>query len=364
MTVRFSVKGVNLCRLLTSAANSGIKLRGATVEGLNLCVEIQGKYRNTFIKLLKNGGYEYSAVCEKGFGLKRAVSRIGLLVGALAVIIASFFYSKYIFFIKVTGYDAPGKVLELLERNGIEHFCLKKAVREDELERVLIDKLNVSIADVKIDGATLVVSLKEEIKAGDISALPSYSQVFSDYDCVITRIVTISGTPVVENGQAVKKGSVLIDAFDEIAGERRNENAVGEVFGKVYYRKDAVIPDTVPVAVRTGNFYVFRTVEIFGKVAKFQVPYLSYEVEKRYYYISDLLPIKSVEYTVYETVMERVKNESFDEEAESGRILNELSLEFPAECNVLNSWHEITVLSDTKILTVYAEVEQKVGGKI
>lgn len=149
------------------------------------------------------GGYAF---------FKKSVKKIPVLLGSLFFLLSAFFTRDLILEIDVIGNGAfyEREVLNILDENGIREFSFITGSDIPLLNAKILSLPDVGFASVKKQGyilkAEVVVypSVDEKLKEDFVS----------DCDGVLRELTVISGTPVVKEGDEIKKGDVLVRAYD------------------------------------------------------------------------------------------------------------------------------------------------------
>lgn len=230
------------------------------------------------------------------------LSRIGLVLGIVLSIGLYFFLSIFITNIEISGIGENKKkeVMQYLQKSSICVGTNKSNIDLETLDRNLLKDFDFSITESKIVGTTLSIKLKEELNPPIIYDENS-KPIISKEDALITRIVTISGTKMVDVGKSVKKGDTLIDAKKIIENVEVSEKAIGEVYGKVWRKKDVFIPDKVQDLVETGKVETYHSICIGSYIGKVDKPTFDcYTYTQTSTRIGDFLPFYQIETTYFE----------------------------------------------------------------
>lgn len=216
------------------------------------------------------------------------------LLGRPFLIISILFSAVGVLFLQsfVYGYSIRGNeyvntetVAAVLRANHADGFAYKKALDLQEIKREIAAIEGVSFASVKVVGNRLEVTVKEELPR-ETPDEPLYAPVLSECDAIVTKVVAESGTPRVEVGDRVSKGAILIEPIYLFAEGQTEAPARGEVWGRVTYKKELYLPTLWVEKVRTGEFFLARTVTFFGRgIGKEAAPpFADYEWEERVIY--------------------------------------------------------------------------------
>lgn len=171
--------------------------------------------------------------------------RLGLIVGAAAFIVLTIFSQSVVFKIKITGsgsYLKP-QVLAAAKECGVKEWSLCKGADTPLLQAKILALPNVNFCSVQREGAYLIIDVQtEESEYSPVVGEPLKATVNGK----IRKIVTVCGTQLKCEGDAVTKGETLIANYTLTeSGEQSPCIAVGfaEICAtadiSLYYEKES-----------------------------------------------------------------------------------------------------------------------------
>ena len=212
--------------------------------GFDFCISLKGfraskellKKTNTSVKIRKK--------CGLPFFLHRYRARKLFAAGILICLFLLWNCSGYIWKIEVNGTSelSQDMILSWLERRETSFGTKKKLVDCAAIEAALRSDFDVvAWTSVKLEGTKLTIDIQESLPADDVQVLPKEGawDLIAAEDATIASIYTRQGTPLVEAGNVVSKGAVLISGRLDIMddnGEVANYRYVvsdGDVTGSV-----------------------------------------------------------------------------------------------------------------------------------
>ncbi len=297
-------------------------------------------------------------------GVKSLFTRFGILIALVVSIIGVVVLSNYVFSISVSGVERieTQQIIEYLDTKGVKKGCVKSSIDCDTIERDLMQKFDFSVVDCKIVGGVLVLSVKEELPPPDYVDLVTKTPIIASEDAVITRIVTISGTTLVKGGVSVKKGDILISPTHTLGDTTVPCNAIGEIHGKVWRKKEVFIPDTVITKQRTGVTSEIKYLS-FGRVELPNLsPYPFYECDvKRTETV--VLPFFLNTITFYECRLVESKNPLLNDYSSVVEdALNQIKIDLvDQKGEYIDHWHYEQKVDGGIMLSVVCEVEINIG---
>ncbi len=213
--VRIRVTGPALERFINLAASRGHRLWATRRSDRTLvCNVTVGSFRRlraaahrtrSRVKILERHGLP--------FLLHRASRRPLLLAGAVLSLIALYFLSGTIWFVRVEGAKelAPDLIREVAASVGLAPGTVKWAIDPDEIERELMLAVNgLSWAAVEVHGVVALIRVveKDPLEKPEVPLPPA--DVVAAKDGVIVTLIVLSGEAVAREGDTVRKGDLLI----------------------------------------------------------------------------------------------------------------------------------------------------------
>ena len=315
--------------------------------------------------LLGRHGKEITIIKDTTFSafIKNNALRIGIYFGVILSIICLFLYSQKVTKIVISGQKyVDSKVIEGTITAITPLPASKKSIDVDEISRAVTCIDRISSSSVYLKGNVLFCTVFEELPKVDIIDKTDYTPIRSNYDAIVTRIVTFDGGAAVKSGDTVRCGDVLISpdvVIDDEKGLIAHTKPLGEVYGRVWISKEYVFYPTVCTKVRTGKTY--KSTRFFANTPAKNMPFSQYEVGiERYSFGS--FPIPVYVNTYYELEEREVE---FDFDKNSDGIIKEateaLESELPKGCKKLDHRFEIKRLDKTVQLVIYYEIETKIN---
>lgn len=193
---------------------------------------------NVQIKIIEKKGFPFFLYKYR----KRKMFFAGIVICALFVYILSLFVWQ----IEINGNHArtTNVLLGFLEENEIVHGMPKRKINCEEIETMLRTKYNDIIwTSVKLRGTKLIIDIQENTDTSITNiGEKEASDLFTEKEAIITKIVTRNGTPYVKAGDVVKAGDMLVGgalAITDDSGEIINYQYVAadaDIYGKTIYK--------------------------------------------------------------------------------------------------------------------------------
>ena len=212
----YQIKGLNLDRFINSAKRKGINLYQIKKHSKNtLTVSVNFFDRQKFFAFAKELCYNIKKVRDSGLSLPllSLYRSIGLVIGAVLILITSIIFDNIIFAFSFTGSGSIYKreVKEYLNEQGIKEFSTFSSISLEKLEDdILSSNPHLSFVSCQKRGNRLSIELvlsKDKVDRLD----GNYYELFSSDNGVIEDIKVYRGNALVEKGQSVNKGELLVD---------------------------------------------------------------------------------------------------------------------------------------------------------
>lgn len=367
------VEGLTLERLLNLAATYDIYLWDVKRHS-NIVLEMKSTTKGfkELKNIVKKVGCRVEIKKKEGlpFFIMKLKERKMLAIGFLLFWVAIFLLTSTIWKIEILGNEQTPReeIISLLKENNISTGKIKYQFEKETIKDILIDNYDYfSFISVNIKGTKLTIEIKEQ-------DLPP-EKVDKNYPChivakkkgVIVKIVSKNGKSVVEKGQVVSEGEILITGIltNESLMQEILVHSEGEVLALTRYSSVVKEPIIKYEEKYTGKVYKQRGLKIKDKGIRFikgEIPFSNY---KEFILEKDLInldkydidfPIKIVDYEYREVEIKEVKqNIDFLKKANQIEATKEINKQLSPNVKIQskNTRHQI----DENILTTQVTVE-------
>lgn len=226
-----------------------------------------------------------------------------LLAICIATIIA---LSNFIWNIEITGTNKINKdeIMQILEETNFKVGTLKsKADTKEAINKIRLERDDVAWVGIDIKGTNAVVEIVEADEKPEIINEEEYCNLVASRDGIISKVNAANGTPLVKEGDVVKKGDILVAGWLEgkYTGTRY-VHATGSVEARVWYsQKEKVSLKQIEkeytgetetkyslninnfkinLYKRLSNFEKYDTIEEYKKLQLFSDFYLPFGLTK------------------------------------------------------------------------------------
>ena len=225
--------------------------------------------------LLQRGGYPVF--------LELLRTRPVLFAALAAACLLLALLSRRVLAVRVEGCGAElaKEVASFIESEGIRCGVPLSSVDSASLSGKLLDlDPGIRFAEVRPEGVVLRIELTLGETPAQTGELPPCS-IFADKDCVLLKIAAFDGRECAAVGEAVKKGSLLVDGdiTPEGAEERVLVHSSAEIIGEVAYRFTVTAEPRAFEPVRSGSSVPLTRVLLFGASFDSATGFEAYEAE-------------------------------------------------------------------------------------
>lgn len=369
------VMGLSLERLINTAVNQKIRLweiNRPSYQELTAHINIHNyrklrtiaKEHNCRIKILAKRGLPF-----KTHRLKR---RIMMPVGCLIFLLLLYVLSSFIWLIEIEGIVNADRqaILNALSENGIKPGAFKMTLDIRSIENRLLNEIPDLIwIGIELRGSKALVNVQETTKPPEMLDPLTPSNIVAKRDGVIQKIIVLEGEAMVNEGDTVRTGQLLVSGIieDNITGVIRYTHAQAQVLARTWYdAKAAVAFDRVKYN-KTGKKIVHKYIEFGGlkiDVKKDNVGFEFYEISKNtvpFFGENRFLPINIVTKEYHETIRVPVVLDDLKRQA-GDQAWGYLLEKIPNDAKIIDKRVKYDMIEGKEIIaTVYAEVLEDIA---
>ena len=147
-----------------------------------------------------------------------AARRAFLLAGIALFAFSVYFSNSFVFRVEVTGAThLENAVKGIAYSLGVREYSLYKGLDEAAFISRVLALPDVTFCSVHKSGSILYIDVQENAESG---APADYSPLVSDCHGTVKKLVAVCGTPAAAEGQEVRAGDVLIEAYSAVNEEK------------------------------------------------------------------------------------------------------------------------------------------------
>lgn len=260
----YTVKGRNLNFLPEYLHLKNVSVYGFILKGEDSCkLTIDYVDRRKFFAISKNMCYNIRKVSFRGLlsPIYTIVKYLGVSIGVLLFTLNSFYLNGYIYRIDLTGSGScyKSEIIALAKEYGVYKGARYNKADISSLKLKLLS-YKERLSFVSIDKRGNVVVINTELANSELNPLDKNTQdLVCDVDGIVESVNVLRGTALVNVGDRVSKGSILIGAY---AVGKEDKTYPTYVVGRV-----TVIEEKIKFF--KSNKFDENTLQTFLGVAKF-----------------------------------------------------------------------------------------------
>ncbi len=325
--IKIEIEGYYIERFINTCMKNGIFLWGITRKKGSI---VQAKIGASDFKDALSVAREHSCIikikAKRGvpFLIKRYKKRKIFFILLFVLIIMIFLLSRFIWNIDIEGSENVNgeEIINMAKDNGLKIGTFKSKLNTEEIiNKIRMNRDDLAWIGIEVKGTNAIIRVVEAEEKPDIVDENSFSNIVASKDGVITSISAQNGTVMVEKGDEVKKGDVLIAGWME--GKYTGKyyvNSNGEVKAKIIYSQNEKIYKKETKKQKTGNInkkYAIKInnfkINFYKKLSKFEKYDTIVSNKKVELFSNFYLPIEFIKYTNYEEI--EVTEEHTEEDA-------------------------------------------------
>ena len=369
--VRFTIRGLNLERLMNEAGKRKIRLMRVVRKGSRTAEITCGeKDCVTLSALAREKGYETGEARPVGWlrWLRFFRARWGLPAGAVLGAVLTAFSLRFVWRVQIENAGAYGAdVRTFLEEKGIRPGILRSEVDLSALREEMEWRWPaVQWVRTEWAGVTLRILLDEGVRAPQVETRGENGDVVAAEDGILLRLTVYAGTPAAKAGDLVRAGQVLI------RGEERGRDggmhpvkARGEAVARVWVAARCQMPlweeKTSPTGRREGR-WVIET-PFFSWSPREQPSYLTWDLETETLPLGGAwAPVRLRRETYWEASAERTPRDAEETKRECAAAAMRLLTEALSGDETVDKWINFSMIEgDAVRAEAVAEVRRDIG---
>lgn len=309
-----------------------------------------------------------------GEGMPQTVRKLGtrwLLVLLTLVLFAAWWLSgQMIWEIDVLGNTkVPDfEILRVMSENGVGFGTVGISVDSEKLSNVMLCEIpELSWFAVNVRGSRAEVKVRERIPVPEITNPYELKNVYAEKSGTVLSTEVYDGTRLVNVGDEVQAGDMLVSGITESYTGTREEHALARIYAETRYEISAMMPRSAAVKEFSGDFAKKYALEICSHRVNFyrdvECGFENCEIVREVNQLTVFdarLPIKLI--TVIHRDCTAVSAELSEEQC--GEILKaELSDRLRKECSgeVLSAAFDTVCEDGTVTVTLFARCRERIA---
>ena len=377
--VRIQVEGYYIERFINICTNRKILIWNLKrKKGVQLFLNIGIKDFKKLSDISRRTNCKVRIINKKGlpFLLHRYKKRKIFAIFLLVILIMIFISSRYIWNIDIIVQD--NQIIENIEED-LQKLGLKQGIKKNKIDKekiineIRLHRKDISWIGLDIKGTNVKVKIVKSKEQPEIISNKDYCDIIAKKAGTISKITAQNGTAVVNVGDAVEAGDILIKGIMEGKyTEARKVHSLGIVEAEIIYSKTKEVYFEQEIYNKTGkkeNKYEIRinnkNLKLYKNNSKFDL-YCS-EINQNKIKISNnfYLPISITKISNFEQTKE-VKKYSIEEAVEiaTQELTKEFENELPHKDNITDKNVKTVQKDNSVIVTLIYKVIEEIGEEI
>lgn len=179
------------------------------------------------------------------WAVKGLLNRPLLLAGILFLLVMALYLPSRVFFVRVEGNaSVPARrILAAAEECGICFGASRREVRSEKVKNALLSAVpELQWAGVNTSGCVAIVSVRERTEVQTPQESNAVTSIVADRDGYILSATVTSGNALVQVGQTVKEGQMLVSGYTDCGICIRATRSEGEILAQTNRTFTAVTP--------------------------------------------------------------------------------------------------------------------------
>lgn len=375
--VNIKVEGLALERFINMCIAKGIYLwdiRRINYTTLEAKISIEGF--KELRKIVRRAGCRVSINRKNGypFWIHKLKKRKMLLAGAFFCFLILIFSSTFIFSVEVVGNEKLEKnqLLSSLQNLGLRPGANRYFLNLKDIEtQLILDTEEIAWVGIEITGIKARVEVVEKILAPDKIHKDIPCNVVAAKNGVIEKIIARNGDAVINEGDVVVKGDILISGVvkREYMEDNMLVHSYGEVYARTYYETSESKSLIETKKEKTGEKLVKKKFNIGSlelSLNNTDIPYNNYIVEKKskkpFQWRNKGLPVEIITEEYYE--VNQFESRIDENQAKSDihkEAIDKLLEEIPLDAEILNTQIDFTIQNDVLYGKVIIEALENIA---
>ena len=222
---------------------------------------------------------------------------------------------------------------------GLKPGVYKKSIDRKEIRDHIMLKFNdVAYLSINVKGTNIFVTVTKKAETLKSVEQSNYCNIIAKKDGIIEKVIARSGNSVVQKGDIVRKGDVLINGS--------NNKSIPEVWATTFYEASKSASYEEVVKEKTGNKKNVYTLSFYDNkyTIRRNIKYNDYVIENEEYKLSlgnYTFPLKLKVSTFYETKDKKIEKDKEQVKKElKEKTLKELDYIIPASARIVDFKHD------------------------
>lgn len=182
------------------------------------------------------------------------------------------------------------RIISVLNESGLKIGTPKFKIDQQQLKRDSLLKIP-ELAWLWVDkkGSKIIIDVRENIETPDVLSPDDYYNIIASKDAIITEMTVKEGVPVVESGDTVLAGTVLVTGKIPVPVKQltRYVKAVANIKARVFYEEKGLFSTISTTRHETKRTKTHYTLDFFGNKLRLfhrdQAPFEVFDIDEKNY---------------------------------------------------------------------------------
>ncbi len=360
------VEGFGIEKFLNYLISNGVRVYNVRrINSTKIELHVNRQDMARFKKAYRGNNFQITIKQKTGipFIMKRIYKNKTMWIGALISLALLIATSQFVTDIYI---QVPEGVKEQEIRKELYKIGLKPGTYKNNIDRkeirdtIMLQFDEVAYVSINVKGTNIFVTVTKKAETLEAKEESNYCNILASKNGIIEKVIARSGNSVVNEGDIVQKGDVLINGA--------NSKSVPEVWASTFY--EATKSDSYEEIIKnkTGKKKNVYTIGFYDKnyTIRRQIKYKDYIVENKEHKLSIgdyTFPLRIKVSTFYETEDKRIEKdkEKLKKELEE-KVIKELEYLIPASARIVDASHDYKVNKNMLEYTITVQTSENIAG--
>lgn len=345
-----SIEGINIEKFLNVLIRNKINIYDVKrINNTKMEFKVDRKDFKEFKEIYRNSKYDVKVKQKMGlpFLAKRIYKYKGMWICAIISLVILMSTSLFVTDIYIQAPEGIDKVevRKELAKAGVKPGVYKKGIDRKEVRDYVMSKFNdIAYVSINVKGTNIFVTVTKKDESLEQKKETDYCNVIASKNGIIEKVIPRSGNQMVNPGDIVKKGDVLVSGA--------NSKSMPEVWATTYYESKQTDNYIEQRKVKTGKKKQIYTFSFYDKsfILRRKINYKNYEIENKEYKIeigNYTFPLKVKVSNFYEVNIKEIKKDTEEVKKQlMEKAEKELEYIMPVDARLKDAKHQYKVKKD------------------
>ena len=345
-----TIEGINIEKFLNTLIRNKVDVYDVKrISNTKIEVKVDKKSIKRFKNIYRSSKFEIKIKQKTGlpFLARRIYRYKGMWICAILSLILLMGTSLFVTDVYIKSPEGIDKVLvrNELEKAGVKPGVYKKGIDRKEVRDKIMSKFDdIAYVSINVKGTNIFVTITKKDESLEEKKETNYCNIIAKKNGIIEKVIPRSGKQVVNVGDIVRKGDVLVSGS--------NTKSLPEVWATTFYESKQSTNYIDKVKTRTGHKKTVYTFSFYNKkyTLRRNIDFKNYEIENKEYVLNVgdyTFPLKIKSSVFNEVTVKKIaKNKKEVKEDLKQKALKELEYTIPVDSRYKDVKHQYKVRKD------------------